>query len=106
MIRQEIIRAGRNCKLINYKSINKKPINKIKLEKIKKTQSLRKLARLGFECYVTKNYRDSKITLRDASALLKLSLSETIDLLSDLGVKGNIRSSDVLASYDSLASLD
>ncbi len=35
-------------------------------EKIVKTQSLRKLTRLGFEYYVTKSYREGRITLRDA----------------------------------------
>lgn len=74
-------------------------------DKILKTQSLRKLTRLGFECYVTKIYREGKITLRDASGLLKLTLSETIDLLSEMGVKGNIRASDVLASLNTFAPL-
>ncbi len=74
-------------------------------DKILKTQSLRKLTRLGFECYVTKSYREGKITLRDASGLLKLTLSETIDLLSEMGVKGNIRASDVLASLNTFAPL-
>ena len=74
-------------------------------DKILKTQSLRKLTRLGFECYVAKSYREGKITLRGASELLKLTLSETIDLLSEMGVKGNIRASDVLASLNTFAPL-
>ena len=56
-------------------------------EKIVKTQSLRKVTRLGFEYYVTKSYREGRITLRDASKLLKLTLSETIDLLAEMGAK-------------------
>ena len=76
------------------------------LEKIEKTQSLRKLARIGFEYYVAKNYKEGRITLRDASGLLKLSLSETIDLLAEMGVKGNIRAADVYASLMTFASLD
>jgi len=76
------------------------------LEKIEKTQSLRKLAKIGFECYVTKSYKEGKITLRDASDLLKLNLSETIDLLAEMGVKGNIRASDVYASLMTFAPLD
>ena len=74
------------------------------LEKIEKTQSLRKLARLGFEYYVAKNYRDGRISLRNAADLLNLNLSETIDLLSEAGVKGNIRASDVVASLNSVSS--
>jgi predicted HTH domain antitoxin len=76
------------------------------LEKIEKTQSLRKLARIGFEYYVAKNYKEGKITLRDASDLLKLSLSEAMDLLAEMGVKGNIRAADVYASLMTFAQLD
>jgi hypothetical protein len=72
------------------------------LEKIEKTQSLRKLARLGFEYYVAQNYRDGRIGLRDAADLLNLNLSETIDLFTETGVKGNIRASDVMASLNSI----
>lgn len=77
-----------------------------RLEKIEKTQSLRKLARIGFEYYVSKNYREGRISLRKAADLLKLSLSETIDLLAEMGVKGNIRASDVFTSLNTIASLD
>jgi predicted HTH domain antitoxin len=77
-----------------------------KMEKTEKTQSLRKLARLGFEYYVAKAYREGKITLRDASRLLKLTLSETIDILAEMGVKGNIRASDVFQSLSTFSTLD
>jgi len=77
-----------------------------KVEKIEKTQSLRKLARVGFEYYVVKGYSEGKITLREASDLLKLTLSETIDLLAEMGVRGNIRARDVLASLNTFATLD
>lgn len=76
------------------------------LEKIEKTQSLRKLARIGFEYYVAKSYKEGRITLRDASDLLKLSLSESMDLLAEMGVKGNIRAADVYASLMTFAPLD
>jgi len=76
------------------------------LEKIEKTQSLRKLARLGFEYYVAKNYRDGRISLRNAADLLNLNLSETIEQLAEAGVKGNIRASDVFASLNSISPQD
>ena len=69
-----------------------------KTEKLEKSQSLRKLTRIGFECYVAKSYEQGKLTLREAARLLKLSLSETLDLLSAMGVKGNIRASEVRES--------
>ena len=77
-----------------------------KVEKTEKTQALRKLARLGFENYIAKAYGDGRITLRDASVLLKLTLSEAIDVFSELGVKGNIRASDVLESLKTFSALD
>ncbi|MBN1105558.1 MAG: hypothetical protein JXL84_19275, partial [Deltaproteobacteria bacterium] len=69
-----------------------------RVEKTEKTQSLRKLARLGFESFVATQYRDGKLSLRAASSLLRLSLSEAIDLFAQMGVSGNIRARDVLAS--------
>ena len=77
-----------------------------RVEKTEKTQSLRKLARLGFEQYVAKVYREGNITRREASDLLRLTLSETIDLLAEMGVKGNIRANDVLASLNMYSPLD
>lgn len=73
-------------------------------EKLEKTGFLRKLARLGFEYYVAKSYERGKITLREAASLLNLSLSETIDLLAEMGVKRNIRGKDFLDSLKSLPS--
>ena len=77
-----------------------------KIENIEKAQSLRKLARVGFEYYVVQAYGDGKVTLQEASDLLRLTLSETIDLLANMGIKGNIRAKDVLASLSSFSSLN
>ena len=77
-----------------------------KLEKLEKAQSLRKLARLGFEYYIAKNYREGRISLRNTAELLNLNLSETVDLLLEMGIKGNVRASDVLASLNSIAPLE
>ena len=69
-----------------------------KIEKIEKAQSLRKLARIGFESFIANIYKNGKITLREASDLLNLTLSETIDLLAEMGVRGNIHAQDVVSS--------
>jgi predicted HTH domain antitoxin len=74
-----------------------------RMEKTEKAQSLRKLARLGFEYYVAKAYREGKISLREASGLLNLTLSETIDVFAEMGVRGNIRASDVLQSLNTFS---
>ena len=71
-------------------------------EKIEKAQSLRKLARLGFEYYVAKEYREGRSTIREAAKLLNLPLSNVIDLLNEIGVSGNIRARDVLSSLKSI----
>ena len=73
-------------------------------EKLEKTQSLRKLARIGFEAYVAKSYEKGKLTLRQASDLLGLTLFETIDLLQEMGVKGNLRMQDVMESLKAIRS--
>ncbi len=73
-----------------------------KTEKIDSTQSFRKLARIGFENYIAKLYENGKLSIRDVSAELGVSISEAIDMLSEMGVKGNIRAADVLNSVQSL----
>ena len=75
-----------------------------RMEKTEKTQSLRKLARLGFEYYVAAKYHDGKLSLRAAARSLQLSLSEAIDLFGQMGVKGNIGARDVLQSLESVSS--
>ncbi len=72
------------------------------IEKIEKAQSLRKLARMGFEYYVAKEYREGRSTLREVAKLLDLPLSNAIDVLNEIGVSGNIRSRDVLSSLKSI----
>ena len=59
---------------------------------------------MGFELYVAKSYERGKISLREAARLLNLNLSETIDLLMETGIKGNIRAKDVLDSLKTLPS--
>jgi predicted HTH domain antitoxin len=72
-------------------------------EKLEKTSTLRKLTRMGFEVYVAKSYERGKLTLREASRLLQLNLMDTIDLLSEMGVKGNIRAKDVMEGLRALS---
>lgn len=75
-----------------------------KSEKLEKTQSLRKLTRMGFEFYAAKSYERGKLTLREVAELLNLTLSETIDILSEMGIKGNIKARDVMESLKSVRS--
>lgn len=73
-------------------------------EKIEKSQSLRKLAAMGFEAYLARLYAEGKLSLREVATRLKRSLSETLDLMNEFGVTGNISSSDVMASLEVLGS--
>ena len=43
-------------------------------------------------------------TLRELADLLNLTLSETLDILSGMGIKGNIRARDVMESLKSVHS--
>ena len=73
-----------------------------RIEKIDSTQSFRKLARIGFETYIANLYQNGKLSIREVSTELGVSISEAIDMLSEKGVKGNIRATDVLQSIHSL----
>ena len=74
-----------------------------RIEKLEKTGSLRKLTRMGFEVYVAKSYERGKLTLREAGKLLHLNLIETIDLLNEMGAKGNIKAKDVMEGLKALS---
>jgi predicted HTH domain antitoxin len=75
-------------------------------EKSEEAQTLRKLARLGFEAYVARSFQRGELTLREASRLLHLSLGETLDLLAESGVSGNVTAAEVLAGLEHLRRLD
>jgi len=75
-------------------------------EKLEKNSSLRKLTRLGFEVYVAKSYERGKLTLREAADLLNLTLTETIDLFGEMGVKGNISAKDLMDGLKARSSED
>ena len=69
-----------------------------KEEKIEESTAMRKLMWIGFETYIGNLYKQGKVTLREASRLLKLNQIETMNLFLDAGIKGNLDASDVLVS--------
>lgn len=75
-----------------------------KEEKIEESTAMRKLMRIGFETYIGNLYKQGKVTLREASRLLKLSQIETMNLFLDAGIKGNLDASDVLTSLERFVS--
>ena len=66
----------------------------------------RTLARLGFEAYVAGQYRSGEVSLRQAAALLGVTLWETLDRLAALGATGNATAESVLAGLDTLEAIN
>lgn len=71
-------------------------------EHAEQAQSLRKLARMGFEAYVAGEYRAGDVSLRQAADLLGVSLWEALDRLAAMGATGNASAESVLAGLDIL----
>lgn len=69
---------------------------------IEESQAMRKLLRMGYEMYLTEQYRAGRVTLRHVAHGIHRSLSETLDLMSRFGVQGNTGADDTLASLRSL----
>lgn len=76
----------------------------VKEEKVEESTAMRKLMRIGFETYIGNLYKQGKVTLREASRLLKLNQIDTMNLFLDAGIKGNLDASDVLASLERFVS--
>ena len=72
-------------------------------EHAEQAQSLRKLARMGFEAYVAGQYREGEVSLREAAALLGVTLWDALDRLAALGATGNATAESVLAGLDTSA---
>jgi len=71
-------------------------------KKIEASTAMRKLVRIGYESYVGNLYRQGKVTLRDAAALLDLNQIETLDLFLEAGISGNLDASDILTSLEKM----
>jgi predicted HTH domain antitoxin len=71
-------------------------------EDIEDSGAMRKLLRMGYRCYVAERYRAGEISLRESSRRLGVSLSETADILRQMGIPGNVTADDTLQSMKSL----
>ena len=72
-------------------------------EHIDEAPAIRKLLRLGLETYVANLYGAGRLTLREAAQRLGLCLGDTIELLRERGVSGNLTATDVLESIERFA---
>ena len=61
---------------------------------------------LGFESYVAGQYRAGEVSLRQAAALLGVTLWEALDQLAALGATGNATAESVLAGLDVLEAIE
>ena len=61
-----------------------------KKEKLDEPTALRKLLKLGAERYVGELYKRGDISLRDASTALGTTVRETLELMLDMGISGNV----------------
>lgn len=61
-----------------------------------RSYAARKLIDYGWIYFILKNYREGKMSIGKAAKELNLSITETIELLADLGIKSPITYEDYL----------
>ncbi len=73
-----------------------------KREDIEDSTAMRKLLRIGYESYLTEQYRLGRLSLRETARRMGVSLGEAIDTLRQKGIGGNVTAEDTLESLRSL----
>ncbi|MBI2652316.1 hypothetical protein HYX00_02515 [Candidatus Woesearchaeota archaeon] len=73
-----------------------------KKENEDKSYAARKLIDYGWIYFILKNYKEGKMSIGRASKELNLTITETIELLADLGIKSPISYEEYLEGYASL----
>ena len=67
-----------------------------------RSYAARKLIDYGWIYFILKNYREGRMSLGKAAKELNLTVSETMELLADLGIKSPVGYEDYLEGYESL----
>lgn len=62
----------------------------------------RKLIDYGWIYFILKNYKDGKMSIGKAAKELNLTITETIELLADLGIKSPISYEEYLEGHRTL----
>ncbi|SRR5579875_625338 len=65
--------------------------HRAKTEGIDESTAMSQLITIGARNYAVDMYKNGKLTLNDAAALVGMTVREMIDLLLDRGVTGNVR---------------
>ncbi len=78
-----------------------KRVNELsKIEHKDKSTVARELIEHGWEFLMIKLYREGKLSLSTLASKLELSVSETIDLLSEFGIESPIEYDDYLKGFE------
>ena len=78
-----------------------KRVNELsKIEHKDKSTVARELIEHGWEFLMIKHYREGKLSLSTLASKLELSVSETIDLLSEFGIESPIEYDDYLKGFE------
>lgn len=71
-----------------------------KLEHKDRSTLARELLEYGWEFRMLKNYKEGKLSLEGLAKKLDLSISETIDMLAELGIGAPIGFDDYLKGFE------
>jgi predicted HTH domain antitoxin len=86
---------------IRLKDREIKRLNELtKMVKKDRSTVARELMEYGWEFMMIKLYRDGKLSLSSLAEKLELSISETIDLLSEFGIESPIDYDDYLKGFE------
>ena len=75
-------------------------------ERIEESTAMRKLLRMGYELFLSEQYRAGRVSLRSAARRMGTSMSEAMDVFRRLGISGNVSASDTLQSMQTLQPVD
>jgi hypothetical protein len=71
-----------------------------KQERKDKSTVARELIEYGWEFLMLKNYREGKLSLEGLANKLDVSISEAVDMLSELGIEAPIAYEDYLKGFE------
>ena len=88
---------------LRLKDKEKKRIEELsRLENKNKSIIARELIDYGWEFLMIRHYKDKKLSLENLAKKLDISISEAIDLLSELGIEAPIEFEDYLMGFEVL----
>lgn len=71
-----------------------------KMEDVDESTALRQFIRFGVMWYVADLYKNGKVTLEEAAELAGVSLRRMLDILTEHGVRGNVKMKQQIKALD------